>query len=196
MEFGLSLEQRQFDDSLRAFLDDHLPMERLRMLAESGTGYDERLWRDLAELGLHGLLVPERFGGRRARRAGCGGRGRGAWICRRAGAVRRQRRDGDSGVHEQRQEALQDEYLPRIAAGEGRFAVALPSLAGQTGTGSVELTNGRLFGPRHRRRGRWRGHAFSHLPAGRPRRGGQRPMRRESSLICNEVSIAPALLPM
>ena len=44
MEFGLTLEQRQFDDSLRAFLADHLPMERLRALAESGTGYDENLW--------------------------------------------------------------------------------------------------------------------------------------------------------
>ena len=28
MEFGLSLEQRQFDDSLRDFLKDRLPMER------------------------------------------------------------------------------------------------------------------------------------------------------------------------
>ena len=32
MEFGLSLEQRQFDDSLREFLKDRLPMERLRAL--------------------------------------------------------------------------------------------------------------------------------------------------------------------
>ena len=63
MDFGLTLEQRQFDDSLRAFLTDHLPMERLRALAESGTGYDETLWQSLAELGLLGLLVPERFGG-------------------------------------------------------------------------------------------------------------------------------------
>ncbi len=29
MEFGLSLEQRQFDDSLRSFLKDRLPMDRL-----------------------------------------------------------------------------------------------------------------------------------------------------------------------
>ena len=35
MEFGLSLEQRQFDDSLRSFLKDRLPMERLRALADS-----------------------------------------------------------------------------------------------------------------------------------------------------------------
>ena len=63
MEFGLSLEQRQFDESLREFLKDRLPMERLRALAEPGGGYDGALWNGLAELGLHGLMVPERFGG-------------------------------------------------------------------------------------------------------------------------------------
>ena len=42
MEFGLSLEQRQFDDSLRDFLKDRLPMERLRALAEPGDGFDDR----------------------------------------------------------------------------------------------------------------------------------------------------------
>ncbi|MGA9865451.1 MAG: acyl-CoA dehydrogenase family protein, partial [Acetobacteraceae bacterium] len=63
MEFGLTLEQKQFDDSLRTFLVDRLPMPRLRALAEPGTGYDPALWEGLAELGLHGLLVPERFGG-------------------------------------------------------------------------------------------------------------------------------------
>ena len=41
MEFGLSLEQRQFDDSLRSFLRDRLPMEQLRALAEPGGGFDE-----------------------------------------------------------------------------------------------------------------------------------------------------------
>ena len=59
MDFGLTLEQKQFDDSLRAFLADHLPMNRLRALAEDGSGYDETLWRNLADLGLHGLLIPE-----------------------------------------------------------------------------------------------------------------------------------------
>src|SRR5277367_5526032 len=63
MEFGLSLEQRQFDDSLRDFLKDRLPMDRLRALAEPGGGYDAALWTGLTELGLHGLIVPERFGG-------------------------------------------------------------------------------------------------------------------------------------
>ncbi len=146
MEFGLTLEQRQFDDSLRAFLDDHLPMERLRTLADSGAGYDERLWRDLAELGLHGLLVPERFGG-----AGLGvldaavaaeALGNAVAPVPFVGSIVMATLAFVNSAHE----ALQDEYLPRIAAGECRFAVALPGLSGQTGTGSAALTNGRLTG--------------------------------------------------
>ena len=43
-------------------------------------------------------------------------------------------------------EAQQGEYLPMIAAGECRFAVALPSLAGQTGAATVQLTDDRLTG--------------------------------------------------
>ena len=43
-------------------------------------------------------------------------------------------------------EMQQNEYLPSIAGGEIRFAVALPSLAGQTGTSLVRYDNGRVSG--------------------------------------------------
>ena len=47
MEFALTLEQRQFDDSLRGFLADRLPMPQLRALADNldlaeTTGFDTR----------------------------------------------------------------------------------------------------------------------------------------------------------
>lgn len=146
MDFGLTLEQRQFDDSLRAFLADNLPMDRLRVLAESGTGYDETLWNNLTELGLHGLLVPERFGG-----AGLGildaalaaeALGNAAAPVPYLGSVVM----ATLGFINSASEAQQDEYLPMIAAGECRFAVAVPNLAGQTGSSSVQYTDGRLSG--------------------------------------------------
>ena len=146
MDFGLSLEQRQFDDSLRSFLADRLPMERLRALAETGTGYDESLWTSLAELGLHGLLVPERFGG-----AGLGvldaalaaeALGHAAAPVPFLGSIVM----ATLAFMHSATEAQQDEYLPMIAAGECRFAVALPGFAGQTGASSVRFDNGRLTG--------------------------------------------------
>ncbi|HEY0183528.1 MAG TPA: acyl-CoA dehydrogenase family protein [Rhodopila sp.] len=146
MDFGLTLEQRQFDDSLRAFLADRLPMERLRALAEPGTGYDESLWRSLVELGLHGLLIPERFGG-----AGLGvldaalaaeALGHAAAPVPFVGNVVM----ATQAFINSATEAQQDEYLPLIAGGDCRFAVALPSLAGQTGSASIAMSGGRLSG--------------------------------------------------
>jgi alkylation response protein AidB-like acyl-CoA dehydrogenase len=121
-------------------------MNQLRALAEPGVGYDEPLWTSLAELGLHGLLVPERFGG-----AGLGildaalaaeALGHAAAPVPFLGSIVM----APLAFMNSATEAQQDEYLPMLAAGECRFAVALPSLAGQTGTSSVTLTDGRLSG--------------------------------------------------
>jgi alkylation response protein AidB-like acyl-CoA dehydrogenase len=146
MDFGLTLEQRQFDDSLRAFLADNLPMDRLRALAEPGTGYDETLWHNLTELGLHGLLVPERFGG-----AGLGVLDAAVAAEALGHAVAPVPYVGSIvmatlALINSATEAQQSEYLPMIAAGECRFAVAVPSLAGQTGAATVRLDNDRLSG--------------------------------------------------
>ena len=146
MEFGLSLEQRQFDDSLRSFLTDRLPMERLRALAEPGGGFDEALWQGLTELGLHGLVVPERFGG-----AGLGmldaavaaeGLGYAAAPAPFTGSTVM----APLAFMNSATEAQQDEYLPMVAAGEARIAVGFAGLAGQTGAASVTLDGSKLTG--------------------------------------------------
>jgi len=146
MEFGLSLEQRQFDDSLRSFLKDRLPMDRLRALAEPGVGFDQSLWDGLAELGLHGLIVPERFGG-----AGLGildaavaaeALGNAAAPVPFAGSVVM----APLAFIHSATEAQQDEYLPGIASGEIRVAVAFAGFAGQTGTSRASMADGRLTG--------------------------------------------------
>lgn len=146
MEFGLTLEQRQFDDSLRDFLKDRLPMDRLRALAEPGMGFDEALWSGLMELGLHGMAVPERFGG-----AGLGvldaaiaaeALGYAAAPVPFAGtSVMAPLAFMNSAT-----EAQQDEFLPLVAAGEARIAVGFSGLAGQTGTATAALDGGRLTG--------------------------------------------------
>jgi alkylation response protein AidB-like acyl-CoA dehydrogenase len=63
MDFGLSEEQRLLDATLRRFLAERVPTSRVRELAASASGHDPVLWRELAELGIAGLLVPEDAGG-------------------------------------------------------------------------------------------------------------------------------------
>lgn len=146
MDFGLTLEQRQFDDSLRAFLTDQLPMQRLRTLAEPGTGFDPTLWNGLTELGLLGLLVPERFGGAGLAMLDAAlaaeALGFAAAPMPFLGSIVM----ATMGFMNSATETQQDEYLPQIAAGECRFAVALPGFTGQTGPSSVRLDGNRLSG--------------------------------------------------
>ncbi|GIW39674.1 MAG: acyl-CoA dehydrogenase [Candidatus Binatia bacterium] len=63
MDFGLSQEQVLFRQTLRRFLEERCPTTRVRAIMESETGHDPDLWRELGELGLQGLAVPESRGG-------------------------------------------------------------------------------------------------------------------------------------
>lgn len=146
MEFALTLEQRQFDDSLRAFLADNLPMERLRALAEPGTGFDESLWNGASQLGLQGLLVSERFGG-----AGLGVLDA-AVAAEALGAAAAPLPFTGSVVMaplafiNSATESQQDDYLPLIAGGDARFAVAFAGISGQVGRATATLDGDRLNG--------------------------------------------------
>jgi alkylation response protein AidB-like acyl-CoA dehydrogenase len=48
---------------MRRLLADHAPETKVRETSETPSGYDPGLWRRLAELGVVGLLIEERFGG-------------------------------------------------------------------------------------------------------------------------------------
>jgi alkylation response protein AidB-like acyl-CoA dehydrogenase len=63
LDFGLSDDQRLLESSVRSFLADRVPIERVRELRERDCPYDRELWRALAELGVTGILVPEAQGG-------------------------------------------------------------------------------------------------------------------------------------
>jgi alkylation response protein AidB-like acyl-CoA dehydrogenase len=63
MDFGLSEEQELLQETVRGFVARDCPIARVRQIFESPDGFDPALFRGLAELGLTGLLVPERQGG-------------------------------------------------------------------------------------------------------------------------------------
>jgi alkylation response protein AidB-like acyl-CoA dehydrogenase len=68
MDFTLSDEQRELRRTVRSFLDRRSPEAEVRRLMADEGGHDAATWRLMAgQLGLHGLALPEEYGG-----GGCG----------------------------------------------------------------------------------------------------------------------------
>lgn len=63
MDFDLSKPQKLLKESAREFLARECKPERVRQLMETGTAHDEKLWREIADQGWTGLLIPEEHGG-------------------------------------------------------------------------------------------------------------------------------------
>ena len=65
MALVLTEEQSMLRDSARGLISDKAPVAHLRSLRDSkdATGFSRELWKDFAEIGFTGLLVPESFGG-------------------------------------------------------------------------------------------------------------------------------------
>jgi len=64
LNFTFSEEQEELRRTIRRFLDDKSPSTEVRRLMETPDGYDEAVWKQMAqELGLQGLHIPEAYGG-------------------------------------------------------------------------------------------------------------------------------------
>jgi len=65
MALVLTEEQSMLRDSARGLISDKAPVSHLRALRDGkdATGFSRQLWKDFAEMGFAGLLVPEEFGG-------------------------------------------------------------------------------------------------------------------------------------
>ncbi len=63
MDFGLSEDQQLLEETVRSFLADQVPIERVRELRDKEGPADRAIWTALAELGVTGVLVPEAQGG-------------------------------------------------------------------------------------------------------------------------------------
>ncbi len=63
MEISLSEEQELLQRSARDFLQEECPIRLVRAMEEDAKGYDLHLWKQMADLGWLGLIVPEAYGG-------------------------------------------------------------------------------------------------------------------------------------
>ena len=52
-------EETMLADAARGFLDDAAPVSHLRGLRDAGDTRDDALWREMAQMGWAGILVPE-----------------------------------------------------------------------------------------------------------------------------------------
>jgi alkylation response protein AidB-like acyl-CoA dehydrogenase len=63
MNFGFTEEQDLLRAEVRKLLDQRCPLPEVRKLMETDAGFSPELWKELAELGWLGLLIPEVHGG-------------------------------------------------------------------------------------------------------------------------------------
>lgn len=122
-----SEEQRKFADTAREFLRDRAPVSALRALRNSRDplGYSMDLWSRMAELGWAGITIPEQYGGLDFGFAGMGllmeecGRTLAASPLFATCVL------GAGALQLAGNDAQKEEFLPLVATGELRMALAL-----------------------------------------------------------------------
>jgi alkylation response protein AidB-like acyl-CoA dehydrogenase len=146
MDFGLSEEQQLFCDSLRRYLEESLPVARVRQLMEGEAAHDPAVWSGLAELGAAGVIVPEELGGsglslldaalvaHELARAAAPAPFLSTSVMAPVAFL-------TTGTPEQRRE-----WLPRIATGDVCFGVAIGEVVARREDAGVALRDGRLHG--------------------------------------------------
>jgi len=63
MDLDFSEEQQMIVDMTRGLLEEQCPVEVVRQVEDDPKGYPDALWKQLAEAGLAGILIPEAHGG-------------------------------------------------------------------------------------------------------------------------------------
>jgi alkylation response protein AidB-like acyl-CoA dehydrogenase len=63
MDLDFSEEQQVLRDMVRGVFAQYAPLEVVRQMEDDPTGYPAELWKQLGELGVTGLLIPEEYGG-------------------------------------------------------------------------------------------------------------------------------------
>ena len=117
----------------RRVLEQRCPIDRVRSLANDPIGFDEPLWREAAELGWLGLEIPESYGGAGMSFAELAvvldELGRGLVPLPVLSSVVL----GTSAILVGGSNEQRSEWLPALAAGERRLAVAMTGESGRVG---------------------------------------------------------------
>ena len=63
MYFGLSEEQQSLQDNIKKYLEDNASLDTIKEVAGGDLAKAENIHKGLVELGISGLMVPEKYGG-------------------------------------------------------------------------------------------------------------------------------------
>jgi alkylation response protein AidB-like acyl-CoA dehydrogenase len=63
MDLDFSEEQELLRETVRRLCAEYAPISAVRAMEDDATGYPAELWKQLGEVGVNGLLIPEEFGG-------------------------------------------------------------------------------------------------------------------------------------
>ena len=63
MYFGLSEEQQSLENSIKKYLEDNATLDTVKEVSGGDKDKAEKIHRGLVDLGISGLLVPEKYGG-------------------------------------------------------------------------------------------------------------------------------------
>jgi alkylation response protein AidB-like acyl-CoA dehydrogenase len=140
MNFGFNEEQELLRNTARKFFENECPSETVRRLMETPEGINDALWKKLAEQGWLGLIYPEQYDGmalglvdlvvlmEEMGRAVAPGPYFSTVLL------------GGLAILEAGGEGQKKEWLPKIAAGDKRVALAWMEPSAQLGPAGVTLT--------------------------------------------------------
>ena len=63
MNFGFTEEQELLRDQVRRFMAEACPLTKVREVMSTDAGFDQHIWKQMADLGWLGLVTPEPLGG-------------------------------------------------------------------------------------------------------------------------------------
>lgn len=146
MEFGLSEEQVILQESVRRLFEQQSPLDRVREIAETGTGFDAALWSSVVELGILGALVPEQHGGSAMSFFDACLVLEAAGRCTAPVPLLGTMVLAPMAVSLVGSEAQQQDYLPKFASGQCRAGIALGELVAQRDEADLKLEGDKLSG--------------------------------------------------
>ena len=63
MDLDFTEEQEMLREMVRAVCVEHSPVDVVRAMEDDPVGFPKALWEKLAEVEVHGILIPESYGG-------------------------------------------------------------------------------------------------------------------------------------